>query len=83
MRQLRQLAELMDKIPTWGHLLISVFLVAYTAASIYGRVNTQFGAKIFSHLPESDIRSNTGHIFQYTIVPLIVTIGYFILLMNR
>lgn len=79
MRMLRQLSETLESIPVWGQILICLFLVGYSFVSIYGRINTKFGAKAFSRIPEDRIRKDKGHIFQYTIIPAVVTIGFLIM----
>ncbi len=83
MRQLRQLEALLDGIPVWGQVLIGIFLVAYSVLSIYGRFNPSVGKKLFSKIPESEIRTNKIHILSYTVVPIFVTLGYFVLLFNK
>ena len=80
MRILRQLEGLIDGLPPWGQILLGVALLAYSILSIYGRVNVSVGKKIFSKVPEDQIRSNWVHIIGYTVVPVIVTVGYFFLL---
>lgn len=83
MRQLRQLSQFIEVMPLWGIIAIAAFLVAYTASSIYGRFNTRFGVKIFSKIPASEIQSNVSHIIQYTVIPTIVTVGFFVMLLAR
>jgi len=80
MRQLRQLSELLDSMPVWVQFAIAAGLIAYSFVSVYGRFNLQFGAKAFSNIAKNEIRENKAHIFQYTVIPLIVTIGYLVLL---
>jgi|688.fasta_scaffold2005835_1 hypothetical protein len=80
MRQLRQLSQLLETMPFPARIAVALFLVAYSVVAIYGRINVEFGAKVFSKIPPEQIRTNMGHIFQYTIVPVIVTIGYITLL---
>ncbi|MCG8590327.1 MAG: hypothetical protein MJE66_13645 [Proteobacteria bacterium] len=82
MRQLRQLSELVDNLPVWAQLAIAVALVAYSLVAIYGRIDLDFGAKAFSKIPRDQIRTNTAHIVQYTVVPLLVTIGYLVILVR-
>jgi hypothetical protein len=50
---------------------------------VYGRFNPGVGKKIFSKIPESEIRTNKIHILGYTVIPVIVTVGYFFLLFNK
>ena len=76
MRLLRQLEGLIEGWPLWAQLLVGVGLLAFSLASIYGRINTTFGVKVFSKVPEEEIRSNWIHIIGYTIVPVLVTVGY-------
>ncbi len=83
MRQLRQLEALLDGIPVWGQILIGLFLVVYSILSVYGRMNPSVGRKLFSKIPESEIKTNKLHILSYTVVPVFVTLGYFILLFNK
>lgn len=83
MRILRQLEGLIDGLPPWGQILLGVALLAYSILSIYGRVNVSVGKKIFSKVPEDQIRSNWVHIIGYTVVPVIVTAGYYLLLYTK
>ncbi len=83
MRQLRQLSEMLDSMPVWVQFAIAAVLILYSFVSVYGRINLQFGAKAFSRIDKSEIRENKVHIFQYTIVPLFVTIGYLALLLSK
>ena len=83
MSQLRQLSEMLDTMPVWLQFAIAAALVAYSFVSVYGRINLQFGAKAFSKIPMDEIRENKAHIFQYTVIPLIVTIGYLALLVAK
>lgn len=80
MRQLRQLIEMFNTIPRPVQFVIAAALVAFSLASLYGRINTRFGAKVFSRVEESQIRRNVGHILQYTVVPIIVTAAFVALL---
>lgn len=80
MRTLRQLAQILDSFPVWLQFAVAVALVAYSAAAVYGRINVGFGAKVFSKIPPDEITTNTGHIVQYTIIPVIITVGYLVLL---
>ena len=82
-RQLRQLSDIIDQVPPWGQALIAVGLICFSLLSIYGRINTTFGAKIFSKIPEKDIRTNKAHITQYTVIPVMVTISYLFLLADN
>ena len=83
MRFLRQLEGLIEGWPLWGQILLGVALLAYSVLSIYGRFNTTLGSKIFSKIPEEEIRTNWIHIIGYTIVPVIITVGYFLLLYSK
>ncbi len=83
MRQLRQLSGLLDSMPVPVQILVGLLLVAYTLVAVYGRFNLAFGAKVFSKIPPDEIRANTGHIIQYTVIPAIVTVGYLVLLFAK
>ena len=83
MRLLRQLEGLIEGWPLWAQLLVGVALLAFSLASIYGRINPSFGVKVFSKVPEDQIRSNWIHIIGYTVVPVIVTIGYAFILYSK
>jgi hypothetical protein len=74
---------MLDSMPVWIQFALAAFLVVYCIVSVYGRFNVNFGAKVFSKIPPHEIRSNQGHILQYTGIPLAVTIGYLILLWAR
>ncbi len=80
MKTLRQLQGLVDQMPLWGQVLVGIGLLVYSVLSIYGRMNPNFGKKIFSKIPAEEIRTNKIHIIGYTIIPVVVTIGYLILL---
>ena len=83
MGMLRQLQGMLDDLPPWARILIAAFLIGFTVLSIYGRVNTRFGGKIFSNVPESELQTNVGHIVQYTVIPAVVCVGYLVLLLGR
>lgn len=83
MRALRQLEALIDQMPLWGQIAVGAFLVIYSILSVYGRINPSLGRKVFSKIPESEIRTNKPHIMGYTVIPVLVTIGYLILLINK
>lgn len=79
MRILRQLGDVIHSLPVWGQVLLGLALTAFSIASVYGRFNTRFGAKVFSKIPESEIRTNVFHIVWYTVIPALATV-YFLLL---
>ena len=83
MRVLNYFDGLVDSLPSWGQIVLALFLVTFSVLSVYGRINTRFGGKIFSKIPESEIRSNLFHIFRYTIVPVSITLGYLALLLKK
>ena len=80
MRQLNQLSRMIGDMPVWVQIGIAIFLTAYSLASIYGRLNPKFGKYIFSKIPPEQIQTNSGHIFQYTVIPCVVWLGYLALL---
>ena len=80
MPQLRQLTQLLDSMPLWVQVLIAAFLTVFSLISIYGRINLAFGKRVFSRIEPEEIRSNVGHIIEYTVVPVIVWIGFLVLL---
>ncbi len=82
MRTLRQLSGMLDSMPLAAQVLLAAVLVAYSVVSVYGRLNTAFGARVFSRVPKERIRSDAAHIFKYTIVPLIVTCGYVLMVVS-
>lgn len=83
MRQLRQLAGMLDSMPIWAQFAIAAGLLAYSFVAIYGRMNVDFGAKVFSKVPRDQIRTNQVHILQYTIIPVAVTVAYLLLLFAK
>lgn len=83
MRPLRQLEGLIDALPVWGQFAIAAGLIIFSILSIYGRINVAVGAKVFSKIPADEIRSNIPHIIGYTVIPVIVTIGYLLLLTSK
>ncbi|MFC1705194.1 hypothetical protein ACFL59_00045 [Planctomycetota bacterium] len=76
MRQLQQVQQLIDQLPGWAQLLVGALLVAFSVVSIYARVNTRFGARVFSRVPPERLRTNYLHVVQYTLTPVLVTIVY-------
>ena len=68
MKILRELEQWNATLPVWGQALIFIALVLFSVLSVYGRINTGFGAKLFSRVSEDQIRSNIGHIVQYTVI---------------
>jgi hypothetical protein len=83
MRQLRQLSTILDALPVWCQILIAAGLVVYAIVSLYARINVTFGARVFSKVPSDQIRTNVPHIIRYTVAPVIVTIGYLVMLIAR
>jgi hypothetical protein len=79
----RNLERLFDGLSPTLRLVIAAALVAFSLASIYGRINTRCGAKIFSKVPEQEIRSNRWHPVRYTVIPVLVTAGFLSLLATR
>jgi len=77
MRLLRNLPTLVEQMPFWAQILVGALLVMMTVSSIYGRINVGFGNKIFSRASEETIRSDIGHIIQYTVIPVAATLVYF------
>lgn len=75
-----KLSRLLETIPVWGQILIAIFLVGFSIVSVYGRIDLGFGAKAFSRIPRHRLRSDVGHIVQYTVIPVITTIGFLVLL---
>ncbi len=59
---------------------IAVLMTVLSLASIYRRFNTSAGKVLFARLPPEQIQSSIGHIFQYTVIPCVVWIGFLILL---
>lgn len=80
MQQLRQISELIETWPPVVQVGILVALVIFSILSIYGRVDINVGAKLFSNVPKEEIRTNWFHIIRYTIIPVLITFGYVILL---
>lgn len=78
MLRTRQIESLIDNAPEWALVGIGVLLLAITIGSIYGRMNDDFGAKIF-RIPKEQVRANWGHIMWLTVVPFFVTLYYFYL----
>lgn len=83
MRQLRQLSQLLDSFPVWLQFGIAIGLVAFSLVAVYGRIDVRFGAKVFSKIPPEEIQTNKSHIYQYTVVPVLVTLGYLALLAGK
>jgi len=80
---LRILSELLDTLPTWGQWTLGAALVLYSIAAVYGRINLAVGAKVFSKIPADRIRTDKGHIIQYTVIPLVATTVYVLLLLTK
>jgi hypothetical protein len=83
MLKLRQLRMFVDTMPYWAQILFGVLLIAVSIVMVYGRINTEFGKKIFTKIPESEIRTNIIHILEYTIIPILITILYFYLMLTN
>lgn len=71
-----------DKVPHWGQMIIALALLIFSLLSLYGRLDLRVGSRLFKKTPDHEIRTNVGHIIRYTIVPLILTVFYFILLVS-
>jgi hypothetical protein len=82
-RQLRRLNQLLESMPVWAQILVAVFLTAFAVATIYGRIDPAIGRRLFSRIPTEEIRTNVGHIIQYTVIPVIVWIGFLVLLASH
>jgi hypothetical protein len=65
MRLLADLPTMVDQMPGWAQIVVGILLVVFSLASIYGRVNVDFGSKIFSRIPKEELKSNIGHIFGH------------------
>ena len=66
-------------MPNWLRVLLLVFFVGFSLISIFGRINLNFGEKVFSRVSRNRIRGDFGHIVAYTIIPTIVA-GYYVYL---
>ena len=73
---IENLSQIFDGLPLWAKLSIGIFLVVYSILSVWERINLKHGAKMFSRVPPSKVRSAWGHIIQYTIIPIAVTVWY-------
>ncbi len=69
-----------DKVPHWGRMIIALTLLIFSLLSLYSRLDLRVGSRLFKKIPDHEIRTNWSHIIRYTIVPLILTVFYFILL---
>ena len=58
---------------------VTCVVCAFALLSLWGRFNLNVGEKIFSRLRREEIRTNWGHIVNYTIAPLFVAIVVLIL----
>lgn len=83
MTQLRQLSELFDRMPMAVVAGVAIGLVVYSVVATYGRINLDFGAKVFSRVPRERLRSDVFHITRYTVIPVVVTLGFLALLAVR
>lgn len=77
--RLRQVETFIETAPMWAQIAMGLFLVVISIGSIYGRINTKFGAKVFTKIPADQIRTNWGHIIGYTVMPVLATLCYFYL----
>lgn len=82
LRLFRQVETFIDTAPFWAQIAMGILLLAISIVMIYGRINTQFGKKIFSKIPEEEIRTNKLHIIEYTVIPVLATAVYFYLLLT-
>ncbi len=82
MRMLRQLESLFETMPPWAQWAVGAFLLLFSIASVVGRFSPAIGAKVFSRIPPERLRKDVGHILAYTVVPLLVTVGYLVLLVG-
>ena len=76
----RQLKDLMPALPLEFKIVLGLFFLLISVISVYGRINLNFGMNVFSRVRNrEEIRKNAWHIFQYTLIPVLVTIYYFYL----
>lgn len=73
-----QIESFIDRAPEWAQVSLGLLLLAATIGSIYGRMNDDFGAKLFG-IPKERVRSSWGHIMWLTVVPFFLTLYYFYL----
>jgi len=83
MRILANFSHLLDQMPPWAQWLVGAGLVLFSIISIYGRINVNFGTKVFSKVPADQIRTNVPHIIGYTVLPCIVTVIYLYLFITK
>ena len=55
--RLRQVETFIETAPMWAQIAMGLFLVVISIGSIYGRINTKFGAKVFTKIPADQIRT--------------------------
>jgi len=77
-----RLIHLKDSMSPGLKIFLGIWFVGMSILSVYARINTKFGAKIFTKVPENELRTNMWHITEYTIIPIIVTIFYLVLVLT-
>ena len=83
MREIRQLIRMIDVLPGFIQILIAAFLVAFCAVSVYSRINTGFGARLFDRISKDSFNNGMPHVISYTVIPILVTLGYLLILMVK
>lgn len=73
---MKQYRNVFENSPIWLRYGLAGFLVSYCLASIWGRIDLRFGAKIFSQVAPQHIRTDIWHIVMYTIIPVLLTTYY-------
>ena len=70
----RNLTKHVETLPLWAQIAFGLALLSFTLVSIYGRVNLKVRARVFSKVPEDEIRTDWSHIIRYTVVPAVVCV---------
>ncbi|MAS92132.1 MAG: hypothetical protein CMO55_02955 [Verrucomicrobiales bacterium] len=69
--------EVFEVMPIYAQIFVGAIIFAFAAASVYSRINLNFGAKTFSGIPREQLRTNVGHILVYTGIPVVLAIAFF------
>ena len=80
MEKIVQLSRVFETMPIAAQIFVGLVLVGFAGASIYSRINLDFGAKTFSGIPREQLRTNKAHIACYTGIPVLLALSFLLLL---
>ncbi|MEM9017397.1 MAG: hypothetical protein AAGC68_10305 [Verrucomicrobiota bacterium] len=82
MEKFKQWSQVFETMPVPAQIFVGCFLLAFSAASIYSRINLNLGAKTFPGIHPDVLRKDWRHILVYSGVPTLLFLGFVALLLT-